>query len=89
MIVEPLNAVFALVFVIQPINWNYFAARQFSQQGMFQQTGFTPRGPYIEQPNLAAQIFRRNSLGLIMQLRQAEHRRWLADQRRGNFPRVE
>ena len=51
--------------------------------------GHAPGGPDIEQPHLALEVGVGDRLRRLLQHRQAERRRRLADQRRGHLARVE
>src|SRR6266404_4636990 len=51
--------------------------------------GDAPRGPYVEDPHPALQVLLGERLVGLLQHRQLEVRRRLADQRRGNLARIE
>src|SRR6267143_1318224 len=86
---QPAERIVALVLVIQPVNRHRAALREFDQDRMLVAAGDAPRRPHVEDPHLALQIPLGKSLVGLLQHRQLEVRRRLADQRRGNFPRVE
>src|SRR5712691_4438095 len=86
---QPAERIVALILVIQPVQRCRGALRELDQHRMLVAAGDAPRGPYVEDPHLALQIPLGKSLVGLLQHRQLEVRRRLADQRRGNFPRIE
>src|SRR6266508_274627 len=86
---EPRQAVFALVPVVEPVERDRPAFREVEQHGVFLAAGDAPGSPDIEHPDAAEHVLFRESLRRLVQLRQFEVRRGLADERRGNLARVE
>src|SRR5712692_8143371 len=86
---QPAERIVALVLVIEPVQRCRAALREFDQHRMLVAAGDAPRRPHVEDPHLALQILLGKSLVGLLQHRQLEVRRRLADQRRGNLARIE
>src|SRR5881396_539695 len=76
---QPAERVVARVLVIEPVQRCCGALGKLDQHRMLVAAGDAPRGPYVEDPHPA----------LLLQHRQLEVRRRLADQRRGDLARIE
>src|SRR5713226_4189185 len=86
---EPRQAVLAPVLVVQPVERDRPAFREVEQHRMFLATADAPGGPDIEHPDAADHVLFREGLRRLVQLRQFEMRRGLADERRRNLARIE
>src|SRR2546422_4307677 len=86
---QPRQAVFALVLVVQPVKRDRTALREVEQHRMLLAAGDAPGGPDIEHPDAADHVLFREGLRRLVELRQFEMGRGLADQRRGNLARIE
>src|ERR1700694_1362768 len=86
---QPRECVIALVLVVEPDQRCRTALRELDQHRMLVAAGDAPRGPYVEDPHLALQILLGKRLVGLLQHRQLEVRRRLADQRRGNLTGIE
>src|SRR6266480_1381922 len=86
---QPAKRIVALVLVIEPVQRCRGALRELDQHRMLVAAGDAPRGPHVEDPHLALQILLGKPLVGLLQDRQLEVRRRLADQRRGNLARIE
>src|SRR5712664_3955140 len=86
---QPAERIVARVLVIEPIQRRRAALRELDQHRMLVAAGDAPRGPYVEDPHPALQVLLGERLVGLLQHRQLEVRRRLADQRRGNLARIE
>src|SRR2546426_9435378 len=85
---QPAERIVGLVLVIEPVQRRRGALRELDQHRMLVAAGDAPRGPYVEDPHPALQVLLGKRLVGLLQHRQLEVRRRLADQRRRDFPRV-
>ena len=79
----------ALVFVVQAVKRRQFAPCQLHQKWVLLTTRHTPRGPDIEHPHLAAQVFGLERAASVIQLAQRKGGRRSADERRRHFAGVQ
>src|SRR2546427_3359903 len=85
---QPAERIVARVLVIEPVQRCRGALRELDQHRMLVAAGDAPRSPYVEDPHPALQVLLGKRLVGLLQHRQLEVRRRLADQRRRDFPRV-
>src|SRR6266436_4414421 len=85
---QPAERIVARVLVIEPIQRCRGALRERDQHRMLVAAGDAPRSPYVEDPHPALQVLLGKRLVGLLQHRQREVRRRLADQRRRDIPRV-
>src|SRR5712691_11846335 len=85
---QPAERIVARVLVIESIQRCRGALRELDQHRMLVAAGDAPRSPYVEDPHPALQVLLGKRLVGLLQHRQLEVRRRLADQRRRDFPRV-
>src|SRR5438445_5944716 len=86
---QPAERIVGLVLVIEPVQRCRAALRERDEYRMLVAAGNAPRRPHVENPHLALQIFLGKRLVGLLQHRQLEVRRRLADQRRGHLARIE
>src|SRR5687767_663185 len=84
---EPRQRVLARVLVVQADDRD--ALRQLAHHRMLDQARRAPRRPHVEHPHLAQHLLLREGLRRLVEPRQLEGRRRLADERRGHLARVE
>src|SRR5688572_32414063 len=84
---EPRQSVLARVLVVQPDHRH--ALRELAHHRVLDQARRAPRRPHVEHPHLAEHLLLREGLRRLVEPRQLEGRRRLADERRGHFARVE
>src|SRR5262245_35859380 len=86
---QPGEAVLALVLVVEAVDRHCAARREVEQHRVLLAAGDAPRRPHVEHPDLAEHVALAELLAGLVQLRQLEVRRGLADERRGHLARVE
>src|SRR5438132_5461559 len=86
---EPRQAVLAPVLVVEPVDRHGAAGGEIEQHGMLLAAADAPGSPDVEHPHLAEHVALGERPGRLVQLRQLEMRRRLADQRRGHLARIE
>src|SRR5688572_1608054 len=84
---EPRQSVLARVLVVQPDHRH--ALRELAHHRVLDQARRAPRRPHVEHPHLAEHLLLREGLRRLVEPRQLEGRRRLADERRGHFARIE
>src|SRR3954471_12444447 len=86
---QPVEPVLALVLVVQAEDGYRAALREVEQHRVLLAAAHAPRRPHVEQPDLAQHVALGERPGRLVQLRQLEMRRRLADERRGHLARIE
>src|SRR5688500_12466707 len=84
---KPRERVLARVLVVQADHRDSLG--KLGDHRMLHQARRAPRGPHVEYPHLAEHLLLREGLGRLVEPRQLEGRRGLADERRGHFARIE
>src|SRR5437867_7720074 len=86
---QPRQAVFSLVLVVEPVDRHGAARGEVEEHGVLLAATDAPGGPHVEDPDLAEHVLFAEGLRRLVQLRQLEMRRRLADEGRGHFTRIE
>src|SRR6266705_537247 len=86
---QPRQAVFALVLVVESVERHGAARGEVEEHGVLLAASDAPGGPHVEDPDLAEHVLLGEGLRRLVQLRQLEMRRRLADEGRGYFARIE
>src|ERR1044071_583155 len=86
---EPRQRVLARVLVVQADHRGDSRARNLAHDRMLDEARRAPRRPDVHHPHRAEHVLLREALVGLLQERQLERRRGLADERRGHLARVE
>src|SRR6266496_1853355 len=86
---QPRQAVFALVLVVEAVERHRAAFGEIEQDRVLLAAGHAPRCPHVEDPDFPEHVLFSECLCGFAQLEQLEVGRGLADERRGHFARIE
>src|SRR5437879_8194021 len=85
---QPRQAVFSLVLVVESVEGHGAARGEVEEHGVLLAATDAPGGPHVEDPDLAEHLPFGEGFRRLVQLRELEMRRRLADERRGHFARI-
>src|SRR6266853_2479265 len=86
---QPLQAVFALVLVVEAVESHRAVSGEIEQDRMLLAAAHAPRCPHVEHPDFPEHVSFSECLSGFAQLGQLEMGCGLADERRGHFARIE